>query len=147
MNHIVWTERKIMVLKPANKYQIIQYYHNLEETLLLTISTTISSLYWVRVLQTFWQIARTTQLAIQIICLLFAVSHQLTVYLSIFNLYISTQLRVKTLWPFYQKYINQLILNRTTLYSLALWIFEAFVQILLIVNLFWIKLSWHFCFT
>ena len=88
MNHIVWTEHKIMILKPANKYQIIQYYHSLEETLLLTISGTISSLYWVKVFQTFWQIARNTQLAIQIICLLFVVSHKLTVYLSIFKLYI-----------------------------------------------------------
>ena len=31
--------------------------------------------------------------------------------------------------------LNQIILNRTTLWSLALRIFEAFVQILLIVNL------------
>ena len=39
------------------------------------------------------------------------------------------------LWPYYQKHVNQIILNCTTLWSLALQIFEAFVRILLIVNL------------
>ena len=37
--------------------------------------------------------------------------------------------------PYYQKHVNQIILNCTTLWSLALRIFEAFVRILLIVNL------------
>ena len=39
------------------------------------------------------------------------------------------------LWPYYQKHVNQMILNRTTLLSLALRIFEVFVRILLIVTL------------
>ena len=39
------------------------------------------------------------------------------------------------LWPYYQKHVNQIILNRTTLWILALQILQAFVQILLIVNL------------
>ena len=56
-------------------------------------------------------------------------SHELTVYLSIFNLF-----KLNELWPYYQKHVNQIILNRTTLWSLALRIFEAFVRILLIVN-------------
>ena len=56
-------------------------------------------------------------------------SHELTAYLSIFNLF-----KCNELWP-YQKHINQIILNRTTLSSLVLRIFEAFVQILVIVNL------------
>ena len=51
-------------------------------------------------------------------------------YLSIFNLF-----KLNELWPYYQKHVNQIILNRTTLWSLALRIFEAFVRILLIVNL------------
>ena len=58
------------------------------------------------------------------------VSHELTAYLSIFN-----QFKLNELWPYYQKHVNQIILNRTTLWSLALRIFEAFVRILLIVNL------------
>ena len=58
------------------------------------------------------------------------VSHELKAYLSIFNLF-----KLNELWPYYQKHVNQIILNRTTLWSLALRIFEAFVQILLIVNL------------
>ena len=58
------------------------------------------------------------------------VSPELTVYLSIFNLS-----KLNELWPYYQKHINQVILNHTTLWSLALWIFEALVWILLIVNL------------
>ena len=57
-------------------------------------------------------------------------SHELTAYLSIFNLF-----KLNELWPYYQKHVNQIILNRTTLWSLALRIFEAFVWILLIVNL------------
>ena len=57
-------------------------------------------------------------------------SHELTVYLSIFN-----QFKLE-LWPYYQKHINQIILNCTTLLSLALQIFETFVRILLIVNLY-----------
>ena len=58
------------------------------------------------------------------------VSHKLTAYLSIFNLF-----KLNELWPYYQKHVNQIILNRTTLWSLALRIFEAFVRILLIANL------------
>ena len=50
--------------------------------------------------------------------------------LPIFNLF-----KLNELCPYYQKHVNQIILNCTTLQSLALWIFEAFVQILLIVNL------------
>ena len=30
LNYIVWTEHKILVLKLANKYRIIQQYHNFE---------------------------------------------------------------------------------------------------------------------
>ena len=48
----------------------------------------------------------------------------------IFNLF-----KLNELWPYYEKHVNQIILNCITLWSLALWIFEAFVQILLIVNL------------
>ena len=58
------------------------------------------------------------------------VSHELTAYLSVFNLS-----KLNKLWPYYQEHVNQIILNRTTLWSLALRIFEAFVWILLIVNL------------
>ena len=58
-------------------------------------------------------------------------SHELTAYLSIFNLF-----KLNELWLYYQKHVNQIILNRTTLDSLALRIFEAFVRILLIANLF-----------
>ena len=38
------------------------------------------------------------------------VSHEVTAYLSIFN-----QLKLNEFWPFYQKHVNQIILNRTTL--------------------------------
>ena len=38
------------------------------------------------------------------------VSHQLTAYLSILNLF-----KLNELWPYYQKHINQIILNCTTL--------------------------------
>ena len=38
-------------------------------------------------------------------------------------------------WPCHQNHVNQIILNGTTLWSIALRIFEAFVQVLLIVNL------------
>ena len=55
------------------------------------------------------------------------VSHELTAYLSIFNL--------SKLWSYYQKHVNQIILNYTILYTLPLQIFETFVQILLIMNL------------
>ena len=58
------------------------------------------------------------------------VSHNRTAYLSIFD-----QIKYNELWPYYQKDVNLIVLNRTTLYNLALWIFEAFVRILLIVNL------------
>ena len=57
-------------------------------------------------------------------------SHELTAYLSIFNLFKLNELR-----PSYQKHVNQIILNRSALRSLALHIIEAFVQILLIVDL------------
>ena len=45
------------------------------------------------------------------------------------------KLNLNELWLYYQKHVNQIILNRTTLSSLALPIFEAFVRILLIPNL------------
>ena len=54
------------------------------------------------------------------------VSHELTAYLSIFNL--------SKLWPYYQKHVNQIILNYTIFY-ISLQISETFVQILLIMNL------------
>ena len=38
------------------------------------------------------------------------VSHELIAYLSIFNLF-----KLNELWPYYQKHVNQIILNRTTL--------------------------------
>ena len=38
------------------------------------------------------------------------VSHELTAYLSIFNLF-----KLNELWPYYQKHVNQIILNRITL--------------------------------
>ena len=59
------------------------------------------------------------------------VSHALTVYLSILNLF-----KLNLLWPYCQKHVNQIILNCMTLWSSALQIFEAFVWILLVVNLF-----------
>ena len=37
-------------------------------------------------------------------------SHELTAYHSIFNLF-----KLNELWPYYQKHVNQIILNRTTL--------------------------------
>ena len=57
--------------------------------------------------------------------------HKLTAYLSIIN-----QFKLNELWPYYQTHVNQMILNHATLQSLAWWIFEAFVQILLMANLF-----------
>ena len=58
-------------------------------------------------------------------------SHKLpkkvTTYFSIFNLF-----RLKELWPYYKKHVNQIILICIIL-SLALQIFEAFIQILFIV--------------
>ena len=59
-----------------------------------------------------------------------SVSHKLAAYLPYFN-----QFKLNELWPYYQKYVNQIILNHTTLESVALQIFEAFAQILLLVNL------------
>ena len=56
------------------------------------------------------------------------VSHALTAYLSIFNLF-----KLSELWRYYQKHVNQIILNHATLWSLALQIFQPF-RILLIVN-------------
>ena len=55
-------------------------------------------------------------------------THSLPFYF--FNLF-----KLNELWPYYQKHVNQIILNRTTLWSLALRIFEAFVRILLIASL------------
>ena len=55
------------------------------------------------------------------------VSNEPTAYLSIFNLF-----KVNELWPYYQKHV---ILNSANLSSLTLQIFDAFVRILLIVNL------------
>ena len=57
------------------------------------------------------------------------VCHEPTVYLTIFN-----QFKLNELWA-YQKHVNQIILNHTTLQSLALQIFEAVIRILLIVDL------------
>ena len=45
------------------------------------------------------------------------------------------QFKLNKLWPYYQKHVNQIILNCTTLKSFASQIFEDFNQILLIVNL------------
>ena len=58
------------------------------------------------------------------------VCHELRIYLSILN-----QFKLNELWPYYQKHVNQIILNCTTLENLALQIFETFAQILLIGNL------------
>ena len=58
------------------------------------------------------------------------VSHELTAYFSIFN-----QFKLNELWPYYQRHVNQITLNCKTLWSLTLRIFEAFIRILLIVNL------------
>ena len=38
------------------------------------------------------------------------VSHELTAYLSIFNLF-----KLNELWPYYHKHVNQIILNHITL--------------------------------
>ena len=57
-------------------------------------------------------------------------SHELTAYLSIFNLF-----NLNELWPYYQKHPNQIILNCTTLWSLPLQIFKAVIRILLFGNL------------
>ena len=51
----------------------------------------------------------------------------------IFNLF-----KLNELWPYYQKHVNQIILNHTTLWSLALQTFELWIFP-------WIKLSWHSC--
>ena len=58
------------------------------------------------------------------------VSHELTAYLSIFNL-----LKLNELWPYYQKHVTQIILYHTTPKSLALWISEAFAWVFLIMKL------------
>ena len=58
------------------------------------------------------------------------VSHELTAYLSIFD-----QFKLNELWLYYQKHLNQIIFNHTTLQSLAFRIFEGFIQILLIMDL------------
>ena len=41
-------------------------------------------------------------------------SHELTAYLSIFNLF-----KLNELWPYYQKHVNQIILNRLTLLKVS----------------------------
>ena len=53
-----------------------------------------------------------------------------TAYLSFFNLF-----TLNELWPYYQKYVNQKIMNHATHKSWALQIFKAIVRILLIVSL------------
>ena len=68
------------------------------------------------------------------------VSHELTAYLSIFNLF-----KLNELWPYYQKYVNHIILNYVTLQSLDLQIFEAFAWNWWLCIFHWIKLSWHSC--
>ena len=57
-------------------------------------------------------------------------SPELTVYLSVFDLFLSSEL-----WPYYQKDVNQTTLNHKILQNLALQIFVAFAWILLNVNL------------
>ena len=51
MNHLLWTDHKIMVLKPASKYRIIQQYHNFQSNLINNFQDH-SFFYWVKVLQT-----------------------------------------------------------------------------------------------
>ena len=58
------------------------------------------------------------------------VSHELSL-----PFYFFPQFKLNELWLYYQKHVDQIIVNRTTLQSLALRIFEAFVRILLIANL------------
>ena len=53
------------------------------------------------------------------------VSHEPIAYLSIFTLF-----KLNELWPYYQKHVNQIILNRTFLWSLALQIFEVLTFLL-----------------
>ena len=43
-------------------------------------------------------------------------SHELTACLSIFNIF-----KLNKLWPYYQKHVNQLILNRTNLSFMNVW--------------------------
>ena len=50
------------------------------------------------------------------------VSHELTAYLSIFNL-----LYLDELWPYYEKDVHQITLNCTNLKSLDLQIFKGFI--------------------
>ena len=72
--------------------------------------------------------------------LLGLVSHELAVYLFIFNLF-----KLDELWSYYQKHVNQIILNHPILYRLALRIFEAYFRSNCVDRKFfpWIKLSWH----
>ena len=58
------------------------------------------------------------------------VSHELKGYLSVFNYFYFNKLL-----PYYQKDANQITLNHKTLQNLALPIFEAFVPVLLNLNL------------
>ena len=60
------------------------------------------------------------------------VSHEMTAYLSVMFL---TSFSFKKLWPYYQRDVNQVTLNHTTFYNLVLQIFDAFIPILLNVNL------------
>ena len=46
-----------------------------------------------------------------------------------------TYFELNELWLYYQKDVNQITLNHSTLLNFALQIFEAFIQILLNVNL------------
>ena len=70
-NHIVWTELKIMVLKSANKYQIIRYYHNFENIVINDFRHHFISSSSKSLSNIFKKILKTRQLTIQIICLLF----------------------------------------------------------------------------
>ena len=54
---------------------------------------------------------------------------ELTVYLSVFDLFLSSEL-----WPYYQKDVNQTTLNHKILQNLALEIFEVCFRILLNAN-------------
>ena len=64
-NHIECTEHKIMVLKPANKYQIIWYCHNFENILIDNFWHHSISLLSKSFQISFLQIAKTRQLTIQ----------------------------------------------------------------------------------
>ena len=58
-NRIEWPERKIMVLKPASKYQIIRHCHNFKNILINDFHHH-PFLYQAKVLQTFFYGAKIT---------------------------------------------------------------------------------------